>query len=241
MDLLKNIANKKKDDLLKLVANAQAKNTVLDTIKPDNIKIINESENTSKQDEIISDLLAKREDGPNEIEDETFQHKIKAYKTNNEAENIEISLEHKLNKEFKDETDELETLKQIIINDLKSKLPDNKDMEPKQYIKEWNYKLTQEEKYIFEAHNKIFSENFKASLSYYKKFDYHKTASYHERCDDIYYFIVETVNAYTNDLYERSQNTEVAKMYTFKRELETLRSIKTDIQFLILYLKEYVC
>lgn len=243
MDALKKLINKKKEDMNKLIATKQAEaaEPVLET---DRVSV-DEKPVDNDTDPAI-DHLQKRPDNPteeakvSELSEQLPDEAGSMIIDNSDAAEIDIVISDKLNKDFKDETEEMEALRRVILEDLKNKLPEQRDMEPKKFIKEWSLKLTPEQEEAFDAHNKVFAENFKTSLKYYKKFDYNQAASYHERCDDIFCFVVDTVNKYTQDIHQRSQNIDEAKSYVFKRELETLRAIKADIQYLILYLQEYV-
>ena len=244
MDDLKKLINKKKVDLSKIATKNHERYSVNDLERSEEIQPTNITPEKDYGNDITDDLLNKRSDNP--IDENTINNDVQNLKdSNSKVDNIENRatdelIANKLTKDFKNENEEYEALRKVILEDLNKKLPEKSEMEPKTYIKEWDYKLTSEEREAYQQHHKQFVENFKASLKYYKKFDYNKTASYSERCDDIFFFVVETINSYTQDIYQRSLNVEEAKSHIFKRELDTLRGIKNDIQYLILYLKEYV-
>ena len=107
-------------------------------------------------------------------------------------------------------------------------------------IKKWDFEIKEKEIKKLKETNTLLKTKLESCQKYYPKMDYlKKELDYIERSDQLKNFIILSVNKIDHELINTKKDSKEIKIKK-EEDLQILEKVKKDIQYLFLYLNEYV-
>lgn len=166
---------------------------------------------------------------------------------NQDSEEDEINLKKRDLDEYenkKEDDDEIKDNSKKIIEEIIQNFKKEKKIEIKEdkenIIKEWDFEINEKDLKTLNETNNILKSKLKTCQKYYPKMDYlKKEADYIQRSNQLKHFIIFSINNIENELLNIKKDNFENKEKK-QNDFKILEKVKKDIQYLFLYLNEFV-